>query len=489
MKSTPPSLAVDVREVGYVKSIHEFIVNVNGLPSCFNGQIVEFENGGRGLVMGFKEDTVQVLLFGSSSGISLNDEVYNKGQPLYLPVGEEIMGRVVNSFCEPVDNLGPIETQEVQPVFREAPAILDRLPVQDTLETGTIVLDTLFPIAKGQRQLFLGDRLTGKTTVTVDTILNQAGKDVICIYACIGKPYTSFLKTLDLLCEKEALSYTVVVSGIASASVGEQYLAPYTAAMLGEYFMYQGKNVLVVFDDLTRHAWIYRQISLLLGRAPGREAYPGDIFYIHSQLVERAGRLKPELKGGSMTFLPIIEILQGDLTGYIPTNLISMTDGQTYFDSDLFRKGIKPAIDVKLSVSRIGSKAQWPAMREVSKRLRLDYLRYQELLRMSRISSSSISKEAEKVLKHGEVITHLITQNRHQPVPVEVQICYLYALNLGILDQFSLPEIKKFESEFINLIQQGYPEILGDLRTTKELSAEAKNKLNEVLKHYLQEHM
>jgi len=478
---------LDIREVGYVKAIKEFIITGVGLPSCFNGQIVEFESGDRGLVMGFKEDEVQILLFGSNVNIKLNDEIYNKGQALYLPVGEKFLGRIINSLCEPVDNLGPIESDDTYPVFREAPGVLDRIPVHDTLETGTVVLDTFFPIAKGQRQLFLGDRLVGKTTVAIDAILNQKGKNVICIYACIGKPYSSFIKEVNLLKEKDALHYTIVISAVASVSVGEQYLAPYVAAMLGEYFMYNGKDVFVVFDDLTRHAWVYRQISLLLERAPGREAYPGDIFYIHSQLVERAGCLKKELKGGSMTFFPIIEILQGDITGYIPTNLISMTDGQIYFDSELFHRGIKPAVDVGLSVSRIGSKAQWPAMREVSKRLRLDYVRYQEILKMSRLKSTSISKEAEEILKHGEIITKLITQDRHNPIPMEYQIIYLYALNTGVLDKLEIVEIDKFKSEFIKLVQETSPEILKKLRETKELSNDIKENLNRCLKQYFEE--
>ena len=282
-EATLSSVAPEVREIGYIKSLRKFIVTARGLPSCFNNQIVEFENGVLGLVVGFREEEVDILVLGSSSFLRLDDEIYNKGQSFYLPAGDAFLGRVVNSLSEPVDGLGPIESSQVYPVFSDAPGVIDRVPVHETFETGTIVLDALIPIAKGQRQLFVGDRLSGKSSVAIDAILNQRGKDVLCIYCCIGKPYSSLLKFLDLFQEREVMPYTIVVSSVASTSVGEQYLAPYTAAMLGEYFMHQGKDVLVVFDDLTRHAWAYRQISLLLQRAPGREAYPGDIFYIHSQ--------------------------------------------------------------------------------------------------------------------------------------------------------------------------------------------------------------
>jgi F-type H+-transporting ATPase subunit alpha len=300
---------------------------------------------------------VQVLVLGDASSVRAGDEVYNKGKTLILPVSDDFIGRVVNSMCEPQDGLGPIEAKDYYPVFIVAPGVMDRMPVKDTLESGTLIIDGIIPLAKGQRQLLIGDRLTGKTTVALDAIINQKGRNVVCIYCCIGKPYSSLVKVLDTLREKEAFDYTIIVSGVASISTGEQYLAPYTACMLGEYFMHKGRDVLLVTDDLTKHAWVYRQISLLLERAPGREAYPGDIFYIHSQMMERAGYMRQELGGGSMTFLPIVEILQGDLTGYIPTNLVSMTDGQLYFSTPLFNKGFKPAIDFGLSVSRIGNKA------------------------------------------------------------------------------------------------------------------------------------
>ncbi|MFH1190249.1 MAG: F0F1 ATP synthase subunit alpha [Candidatus Omnitrophota bacterium] len=480
------SITFDVKELGYVQSIRKFIVIAKGLPSCMNGQIVEFAGGVQGLVMGFTEEKVQILVLGDASSIRAGDKVYNKAKSLDLPVSKDYIGRIVNGLCQPQDYLGPINAEDHYPVFRVAPGVMERVPVKETLESGTLIIDAIIPLAKGQRQLLIGDRLTGKTSVAMDAIINQKGKNVVCIYCCIGKPYSSLLKILDTLVEKEALDYTIVVSGVASLSTGEQYLAPYTACMLGEYFMYNGRDVLVVFDDLTKHAWIYRQICLLLERAPGREAYPGDIFYIHSQLVERAGYMKPERGGGSMTFLPIVDILQGDLTGYIPTNLISMTDGQLYFSTPLFNKGFKPAIDFGLSVSRIGNKAQWPAMKSLSKSLRIDYIQYKELLQMTQLRTTGLSKEAEGKLKRGEVINQLIVQDKNAPVALEEQIIYLYALSKGILDNLSAAQVKQFKAEIFRFINERYPDCCVKMRDTKEMSDEIKSKFDAAFKEYLE---
>ncbi|MBN1913181.1 MAG: F0F1 ATP synthase subunit alpha [Candidatus Omnitrophica bacterium] len=474
----------EVREVGRVETVRKFVVIATGLPSCMNGQIVEFSSGTIGLVMGFTEEKVQILVLGDSSSIRGGDEVYNKGKSLNLPVSDNFLGRIVNALCQAQDGRGPIESREASPVFRVAPGVMDRVPVKDTLETGTLILDAIIPIAKGQRQLLIGDRLTGKTSVTLDAIINQKGSDVVCIYCCIGKPYSSLMKVLDILKDKDALDYTIIVTGVASVSTGEQYLAPYTACTLGEYFMNKGKDVLVVFDDLTKHAWIYRQICLLLERAPGREAYPGDIFYIHSQLMERAGYLKPELGSGSMTFLPIVEILQGDVTGYIPTNLISMTDGQLYFSSTLFNKGFKPAMDFGLSVSRIGNKAQWPAMKSLSKSLRLDYLQYKELLQMTQLRATGLSKEAEMRLKRGEAINQLIVQDKNKPVTIEEQIVFLYALSRGVLDSLSASQAKSFKQDIFDFVKKRYPEFSSEIRSGKEFTNEIKDKVEGVLKEY-----
>ncbi|TBR17583.1 F0F1 ATP synthase subunit alpha [bacterium] len=475
-----------VHEVGTIKSVRECIVRVVGLPSCINGQIVEFRNGGRGMVFGFNDKEVQVLVLSSQGSLRTGDEVLSKGEFLLLPVGDKFIGRVVSGLCEPLDNKGVIEQSDFYSVFADAPGVMDRVPVKETLETGTLVLDAVIPIAKGQRQLFIGDRLTGKTSVAIDAIINQKHNDVICIYCCVGKTQASLLKIMDTFYAKEVLPYTIVVSGVASASMGEQYLAPYTAAMLGEYFMHKGKDVLIVFDDLTKHAWVYRQISLLLERPPGREAYPGDVFYIHSQLMERAGYLKPELGGGSMTFFPIVEILQGDVTGYISSNLISITDGQIYFNNALFNKGVKPAIDFGLSVSRIGNKAQWPAMKALSGQLRLEYIQYQELLQMTQLRTTGLSKDAEERMRRGQAITQLLIQDKNKPLRMEGEIIYLFALSIGVLDNLSVSDIKKFKDEFIYRMEEWYPDTFKELRESQVITDSVIEKLYESLGKYFQ---
>jgi len=476
----------EVREVGVVRSVREHIVQVGGLPSCMNGQRLEFANGARGMVMGFTEEAVQVLAFGGKGQIRAGDEVYNRSEAFTVPVGDGVIGRIVNSLAEPLDGKGDIDSSNENAVFREAPSVMERAPVEQTLETGTRILDAVIPIAKGQRQLIIGDRMTGKSTLAVDAILSQAGRDVICIYCCIGKTYASLLKLTRLFQSRETMAYTIVVAAPASTPAGEQYLAPYTASALGEHFLRQGRDVLVVFDDLTKHAWVYRQLCLLLERAPGREAYPGDIFYIHSQLMERAASLNEEFGGGSMTFLPICDILQGDVTGYIPTNLVSMTDGQIYLNTALFNKGTKPAIDFGLSVSRIGSKAQWPGMRELSGKLRLEYVQYQELLQMTQLRSN-LSGEAESRLKRGEAITALLVQDKHQPVDMEDQIMHLYALRRGVLDGLTVSQLKQFKREFGQAIRQWAPEIAQEIRRGKTLSPSLRQSLDEGLKRYLQQ--
>ncbi len=475
----------DVSEIGHVESVREFVVIAKGLPFCMNGQIVEFASGLGGLVIGFTEDEIQILVLGDASDIRAGDMIRNKGKSLRLPVGDGFVGRIVNGLCRPQDGLGPIEKDDTFPVFRVAPGVMERKPVDQTFETGTLILDAIIPTAKGQRQLLIGDRQTGKTTVAMDAILNQKDKGVICIYCIIGKPYSSLIKIVDLLKERDALKYTIIVTGVASLSTAEQYLAPYTASMLGEYFMYKGKDVFVVFDDLTKHAWIYRQLSLLLERAPGREAYPGDVFYIHSQLMERAGCLNEERGGGSMTYFPIVEILQGDLTGYIPTNIVSMTDGQLYFSTDLFKQGFMPAVDFGLSVSRIGNKAQWGAMRSVSKTLRLDYIQYKELLKVTQMQSSGISQDARDKLKRGDAINALINQYRNQPVTIEAQIVYLTALNIGLLDDLSREQILQFRKDISPYIAQKHPSFFGDLRTAMKMTPERNKELESALKEYV----
>ncbi len=475
----------DIREVGRVTSVREFIVKVEGLPSCINGQQVEFSNGDKGMVMGFTEHHALILLFGNKSKVHAGQEVYSHGQPFVIPVGESFLGRVVTSLGDSMDGRGPIEAAGTNPIFYEAPGVMERVPVKDALETGVRIIDASFPIAKGQRQLVIGDQMSGKTTIATDVILNQKGKGVLCIYCGIGQSQSSFLKVFRLLRERGALEYTIVVGGIASAPLGEQFLAPYAACALGEYFVSKGKDVFVAFDDLSKHAWAYRQMSLLLERSPGREAYPGDIFYVHSQMLERAGKFIPELGGGTMTFLPIVATIQGDITGYIQTNIISITDGQLYLSTPLFQKGFKPAIDFGLSVSRIGNRAQCAAMRELSGKLRLEYLQYQELLRMTTMKAD-LSAEAEKRLRRGELITFLFTQSKARPSSLAEQVIFLYAVRCGVLD--ALPLVwPRFKKEITGWLDMRHPEILREIQGSQALSPELKGTLDRVLQEFVQE--
>ncbi len=485
-RAVPKGSSFEVIGVGSVKSVRKVIVLATGLPSCMNGQIVEFEGGQLGLVMGFSEEEIQILVLGSAESIRIGDRIYGREETLRLPVGDGFLGRAVSSLCVPIDECGPIEAAGSCPVFRDAPGVMERASVEQTLETGTLSIDAVIPIGKGQRQLLIGDRSTGKTSVGLDAFANQKGKNVICIYCSIGQPHSRLVQVVDFLEDRELLSHTIVVCGIASAPIGEQYLAPYTACMLGEYFMDRGDDVLVLLDDLTKHAWVYRQISLLLRRPPGREAYPGDIFYIHSQLMERAGQLSRDAGGGSMTFLPIVEILQGDVTGYIPTNLISMTDGQIYFNAALFKRGVKPAVDFGLSVSRIGNRAQWPAMRELSGDIRLSYLRYAELIQMSHLRVMAMSKELATQMSHGRAIEEVTKQDKNAPVPVEVQVLFLYALNMHVLDNLTPFLIRDFKREIPKFADASFPGMLDEIREKKELNDSIRRRLDECIAKYFE---
>jgi F-type H+/Na+-transporting ATPase subunit alpha len=371
-------------------------------------------------------------------------------------------------------------------VFREAPSVLERVPIREALETGIRTIDAMIPIGKGQRELIIGDRMSGKSTIAIDTILNQKGKDVICIYCFIGKDYETLVEVLRLLRAKDALSYTVVVSALAASSPGEQYIAPYTACALGEFFMSEGKDVFAVFDDLTKHAWAYRQLSLLLERSPGRDAYPGDIFYLHSQLVERAAKLSEDNdggRGGSMTFFPIVDTIQGDVTGYIPSNLISMTDGQIYLNTSLFGEGFKPAIDLGLSVSRIGNKVQSKAMKELSGMLRLEYIQYKELLKMSKLKAG-LSPEIEAKLSRGAAIKQILIQERNRPSSHEEQVMMLYAVRKGILDNLTEKELDIFKKEIYKFACANNERLIKELSEKRELTESIKQGLDAMLESY-----
>jgi len=471
---------VEIREVGFVKDVRRGIARVNGLPSCVFGQLVQFPDETKGIVMGFNPHEVLVIILGDERGISVGDSVTSLAELLKMPVGEKFLGRVINSMGEPVDAKGPIASSDFYPVFREAPGVIEREPVTEPMPTGVKIIDLVIPLGRGQRELIIGDRQTGKSSIAIDAIINQHDKDVICIYCWIGGPQAVLKKLLHSLAQKDALKYTIVLTSSADTSAAEQYIAPYAAAALGEYFMYNGKHVLLIFDDLTKHAWIYRQMSLLLERSPGREAYPGDIFYLHSQLLERAGKLNAERGGGSMTFLPIVETLQGDITGYIQTNLISITDGQLYINSNLFREGFKPAIDLGLSVSRIGSRVQHAGVRQVSGGLRLEYAQYREMLRMTKLRTR-LSPEALEKMKRGETLRELLIQPNNQPISTEEEIVLFYAFKRKILETLTPPLLKKFIERFFGYLKTENSTLFGLLSEKKDLTEEIKSELDKTM--------
>ena len=474
---------LDIKEVGVVREVKGGIVKVSGLPSCIYGQLVDFSRGVKGMVMGFNPTDVLVIVLGDDSTITMGDSVSSRSELLSVPVGPAYIGRVADCLGRPLDAGGEIIPSDNYPVFREALGVIEREPVTDPLETGTKIIDLAIPIGKGQRELIIGDRQIGKTSIAVDAIINQKGKNVVCIYCYIGGSHAALKRLLDVFSAHDALAYTSVVCATAASPTAEQYLCPYAAASLGEYFMFQGQDVLVVFDDLTKHAWAYRQLSLLLERPPGREAYPGDIFYVHSQLMERAGRLKASSGGGTMTFLPIASTLQGDITGYIQTNLVSMTDGQIYLSGQLFHEGFKPAVDVGLSVSRIGSKVQCPAIKEVSGGLRLEYAQYRELLRLTRLRTK-LSADAMRQMRRGQALRELLIQDSYQPVSLVEEILLFYALKRNIFEVLDSDVIKKFKNEFLPYVRQRDAALIERIEKEKTLTGDIRQGLNDHLIGY-----
>lgn len=475
---------LQIKEYGVVAEIKQDIAHISGLTNCMNGQLVHFEGGSTGVVVGFDGAYELAMIVKEGSKIKPGDRLHSTIESCTVPVGEAFLGRLVNGLAEPTDGMGPIKAGGRYPIFGRAPSVLERTPLKEALETGVKILDIMNPIGKGQRQLILGDRVTGKTTIATDTILNQKGKGVICIYCSIGKTEASLNRVLELFRANDVMKYGIVVASTAASSVGQQYLAPYVAASLGEYFMLeQQKDVFVVFDDLTKHAWVYRQMSLLLERSPGRDAYPGDIFYLHSQLVERACKLRPERGNGSMTFFPIVETVQGDVTGYIPTNIISMTDGQLYVSTPLFTEGFKPAIDIGLSVSRIGSKVQWPAMRKLAGILRLEFIQFKELEKLTRIKAG-VSEAVEQRLRKGRVVAEILKQDKNAPVPVEEQVVILYALANGFMEHLLPEQVNGYTRGLIEKLRREHPELIRELVEKKDFTEEIKGGLHEQLTAY-----
>jgi F-type H+-transporting ATPase subunit alpha len=473
-----------VRENGVVAEIRQDVVHVTGLTNCMNGQLVELGASSQGVIVGFDPDYVLVLAVKEGAPIKPGDRVVTTLDSFKVPVGDAFVGRKLNALAQPIDGRGSVKESAMFPIFGQAPSVLERIPLAEVMETGTKIIDMLKPIGKGQRMLLIGDRMTGKTTVGVDAIVNQRGKNVICIYCCIGKAEAALAKVLEVFDSHGVWDYGMVVAAMASDPMGQQYLAPYVASSLGEYFMHtKGRDVLIVFDDLTKHAWAYRQISLLLERAPGRDAYPGDIFYIHSQLVERAGKLSPMRGGGSMTHLPIVETQQGDVAGYIPSNTISMTDGQVYFNSLLFGEGFKPAIDMGLSVSRIGNRVQWNAMKKLTGMVQLEFVRYKELERLTRIKAG-VSKDVETRLKRGRVLEEILKQDANMPVSMEDQILTLYGFQNGLLKDAEPSEVRQILEEFIKSAHASRPDLFVELSKEQKLTDRVKEGLNEQIARF-----
>ena len=473
-----------LKEYGTIAEIRQDVVSVTGLSNCMNGQLVMVSDCAKGVIVGFDPDYVLVLIVQMHGKVKPGDKVTTTMDEFKVPVGEGLIGRRVNALIEPIDGQGIIKEDTSLPIFSTAPTVLEREPLNEVLETGTKMIDMTLPIGRGQRMLILGDRMTGKTTVAVDAIVNQKGKNVICIYCGIGKAEAAISRVVEVFDREDVWDYGIMVTAGAADSMGQQYLVPYVAASISEYFMYEkGAEVLVVFDDFTKHAWAYRQISLLLERAPGRDAYPGDIFYIHSQLVERAGKMKPELGGGSCTHLPIVETLQGDFAGYIPSNIISMTDGQVFLNASLFGEGFKPAVDMGLSVSRIGSKVQWPAMKKPTGMLKIEYVRFKELEKLTRIKAGH-SSDIEDRLRQGKILEELLKQDQNSPVAMEDQVMLLFGLQHGLLNDTQPVDANDRVNRFIDFVRTKRPEVVQELVEGRTMTETVERGLQEVLDRY-----
>ena len=472
----------DIKTVdsGTIIQVGDGIARVYGLDDCMQGELLEFPNNVFGMALNLEQDNVGCVLLGSEEGIKEGDIVKRSDKIVEVPVGENLIGRVVNSLGEAIDGKGPILTNETRPIEVPAPSIIDRSSVNQPLQTGIKAIDSMIPIGRGQRELIIGDRQTGKTAIAIDTIINQKGKDVICIYVAIGQKQSTVAHIVNTLTEMGAMDYTMIVSSTASDSAPLQYLAPYAGCTMGEYFMHKGKDVLLIYDDLSKHAVAYRTMSLLLRRPPGREAYPGDVFYIHSRLLERAAKLSDELGGGSLTALPIIETLAGDITAYIPTNVISITDGQIFLESDLFNSGVRPAVNAGISVSRVGGNAQIKAMKQVSGTLRLELAQYRELAAFAQFGSD-LDADSKRRLEKGKRLVEVLKQDQYKPLSVEKQIIILYAAVNDFLSDVRETEIRKFENEFLEFVDTHYRELLKNIADKKSLDDELKESIDKAI--------
>ena len=467
-------------ETGVVILVGDGISKVSGLDKCMAGELVEFPNGAYGMAQNLEEDSVSVVILGNDEGIKEGDTVKRTGKVVSVPVGKSLLGRVVNALGEPIDGKGPITAEAYRPIESPAPGIIDREPVNKPLQTGIKAIDSMIPIGRGQRELIIGDRQTGKTTIATDTILNQKGKDVICIYVAIGQKRSTVAQIVNNLTAEGAMDYTIVVSATASELAPMQYIAPYAGCTMGEHFMHQGKDVLVIYDDLSKHAVAYRAISLLIRRPPGREAYPGDVFYLHSRLLERAAHMSQEKGGGSLTALPIIETQAGDVSAYIPTNVISITDGQIFLESELFNSGVMPAVNPGISVSRVGGAAQIKAMKKVSGSLKLVYSQYRELQSFAQFGSD-LDADTKARLALGERIVAVLKQKNNAPVEVAQQVCILYAATNGYLYSIAVSQVPEFEVRLQEHMENRYPQVLEAIRGTGKLEPETEQSLKQAL--------
>ncbi len=478
--------AVTMVDVGTVIEVGDGIARIHGLASAKYNELLQFPNDIIGIALNLEEDSVSAVVLGDYTRIKEGDEVKCTGRIAEVPVGDAMIGRVVDPLGRPVDGKGTIKTDKMRPIERVAPNVVLRASVDTPVQTGIKSVDSMFPIGRGQRELIIGDRSTGKTAIALDAIVNQKGGDLICIYVAIGQKVSQVARVVAMLNQYGAMEHTIVVTASASDSVALQYLAPYSGCSMGEEFMEQGKDVLIIYDDLSKHAWAYRQLSLLLRRPPGREAYPGDVFYLHSRLLERAAKYGKEYGGGSLTALPIIETQAGDVSAYIPTNVISITDGQLYLESDLFNAGIKPALNVGISVSRVGSKAQTPAMKQVAGRLKLDMGQYREVAAFAQFGTAELDKATREQLERGERIQEVLKQSQFVPVPLEKQVMMLYAVINGYMDDIPLDKVTAFEADFHQYMETNYAALGKTVGETKELNEQSEATLKKAIEEFKQ---
>ena len=474
---------IEQSETGTVILVGDGIARASGLEKCMSGELVEFDNGTYGMAQNLEENTVSIVMLGTDEGVREGSVVKRTGKVVSVPVGEALIGRVVNALGQPLDGKGPIDATEFRPIESPAPGIIDRQPVNVPLQTGIKAIDSMIPIGRGQRELIIGDRQTGKTVIATDTILNQKGTGVICIYVAIGQKQSTVAQLVNTLERGGAMDYTIVVSATASELSPVQYIAPYAGCAMGEYFMQQGKDVLVIYDDLSKHAVAYRALSLLIRRPPGREAYPGDVFYLHSRLLERAARMSNEKGGGSLTALPIIETQAGDVSAYIPTNVISITDGQIFLESELFHSGVMPAVNPGISVSRVGGNAQIKAMKKVSGTLKLIYSQYLELQSFAQFGSD-LDDDTKFRLAQGQRIVEILKQDRNAPVPVEKQVCIIYAVTHKYPQDIAVEQVKEYEQGLYEYLDTNNDPLLRSIRETGKLESADEETLNSALKAY-----